>query len=351
VIAADEDMIRHAVTQHFHNPGERHVVDYLDKLIQLPVRVPRAGVQEVRAYLFMLLASPSIDADRREKLRLYLIDKLQQSWKDDNDFKIDEVLSLVGRLEDIELRRALTMADRMSPMLAYSARVQGNPRIVKRLLNVVRMRTAIARKRKMPLDEAVIAKLALFERCTETAAVEFLHDQINAAPTGKPDLLARLEAAEMPDELGELIPVPWQKYTDVVKDWIRLEPKLTGIDLRSAVYLARETVPLRLTAAALPAKVRIAVETLLQTATVSSRGAADAIGTLDGGERVLAMEQMIREMQKDPAWERARSDFRGAVLLARSSPEAAKQLRRFVEALTERPAWLNAQVRNEAWMA
>ena len=62
-------------------------------------------------------------------------------------------------------------------------------------------------------------------------------------------------------------------------------------------------------------------------------------------------EQIIREMQKDPAWERVRSDFRGAVLLARSSPEAAKQLRRFVEALTERPAWLNAQVRNEAWMA
>lgn len=351
VIAADEDMIRHAVTQHFHNPGERHVVDYLDKLIQLPVRVPRAGVQEVRAYLFMLLSSPSIDAGSREKLRLYLIDKLQQSWKDDNDFKIDEVLSLIGKSEDIELRRALTMADRMSPMLAYSARVQGNPRIVKRLLNVVRMRTAIARKRKMPLDEAVIAKLALFERCTETAAVEFLHDQISAAPNGRPDLLVRLEEAETPTELGELIPEPWRKYADVVKDWIGLEPKLAGIDLRSAVYLARETVPLRLTAAALPAKVRTAVETLLQTATVSSRGAADAIGTLDGGERVLAMEQIIREMQKDPAWERARSDFRGAVLLARSSPEAAKQLRRFVEALTERPAWLNAQVRNEAWMA
>lgn len=351
VIAADEDMIRHAVTQHFNNPGERHVVDYLDKLIQMPVRVPRAGVQEVRAYLFMLLASPSIDVEHREKLRLYLIDKLQQSWKDDSDFKIDEVLSLVGKSEDVELRRALTMADRMSPMLAYSGRVQGNPRIVKRLLNVVRMRAAIARKRKMPLDEAVIAKLALFERCTETAATEFLHEQISAAPRGKPDLLAKLEAAVTEIEIGELIPEPWQKHAVVVKEWIRLEPKLAGMDLRPAVYLARETVPLRLSATALPAKVRIAVETLLQTATVSSRGAAEAIGTLDGGDRVLAMEQIIREMQKDPAWEKARSDFRGAVLLARSSPDAARQLRRFVDTLPERPPWLNAQVRNEPWMA
>jgi predicted KAP-like P-loop ATPase len=50
VIAADEDMIRHAVAYHFKNPGERHVTDYLDKLIQIPVRVPRLGVQEIRAY-------------------------------------------------------------------------------------------------------------------------------------------------------------------------------------------------------------------------------------------------------------------------------------------------------------
>jgi predicted KAP-like P-loop ATPase len=350
VIAADEDMIRHAVTQYFKNPGERHVIDYLDKLIQMPVRVPRAGVQEVRSYLFMLLASPTVGASEREKLRVYLIDKLQQSWKDDSDFKIDEVLAVVGKSEDGQLRRALTMADRMSPMLAYSGRVQGNPRIVKRLLNVVRMRATIARKRNMPLDEAVIAKLALFERCTETAATEFLHDQVSAAPAGKPDLLAKLEGATTESEISDLIPEPWQKHAAVVKEWIRLEPKLAGIDLRPAVYLARETVPLRLSAAALPPKVHAAVETLLQTATVSSRGAAEAIGTLDGGERMLAMEQIIREMQKDTAWEKARSDFRGAVLLARSSPEAAKQLRRFVEALPERPPWLNAQIRNETWM-
>jgi predicted KAP-like P-loop ATPase len=349
VIAADEDMIRHAVTRHFNNPSERHVVDYLDKLIQMPVRVPRAGVQEVRAYLFMLLASRGISPDRREKLRLYLIDKLQQSWKDDSDFEIDEVLAVIGMSEDATLRRALAMADRMSPMLAYSGRVQGNPRIVKRLLNVVRMRATIARKRKMPLDEAVIGKLALFERCTDTGATEFLHDQISIARGGKPELLTALEGAE--GDIGQLIPEQWQKHADVVKEWFRLEPKLAGMDLRPAVYLARETVPLRLSAAALPPKVRDAVETLLQTATVSSRGAAEAIGTLDGGERVLAMDQIVREMHKDQNWDKARPDVRGAVLLARSSPEAAKQLRRFIEGLPERPPWLNALIRNEPWMA
>jgi predicted KAP-like P-loop ATPase len=350
VIAADEDMIRHAVAQHFHNPGERHVVDYLDKLIQMPVRVPRAGVHDVRAYLFLLLTSAGTTAEQRERLRLYLIDRLQQSWKDDSGFTIDDVLVLIDKKDDAELRRGLEMADRMSPMLAYSGRVQGNPRIVKRLLNVVRMRTTIARKRKMPLDEAVIAKLAFFERCTETAATEFLHNQISSAPKGKPELLAKLEDADTEADVIELIPEAWKKHAEVVKEWIRLDPKLAGIDLRPAVYLARETVPLRLSAAALPPKVQVAIESLLQTATLSSRGAVEAIGTLDGAERALAMEQIVREMQKDPAWEKSRSDFRGAILLARSAPEAAKLLRRFVDGLPNRPPWLNAQIRNEPWM-
>lgn len=49
VVAADEDMVRHAVSSYFKNPSDRLVQDYLDKLIQVPVRVPRLGVQEVRA--------------------------------------------------------------------------------------------------------------------------------------------------------------------------------------------------------------------------------------------------------------------------------------------------------------
>lgn len=351
VIAADEDMIRHAVAQHFHNPGERHVIDYLDKLIQMPVRVPRAGVQEVRAYLFLLLASAALpEASQREKLRSHLIERLQLSWKDDEGFTVESVLGLVSKKEDDALRRSLEMADRMAPMLAYSGRVQGNPRIVKRLFNVVRMRATIARKRKMPLDEAIIAKMALFERCTETSATEFLHDLISAGPGGKPELLAHLEAANTLEALTKLIPEPWQKHADVVKEWVMLEPKLAGVDLRPAVYLARETVPLRVSTAALSPKVRTAVETLLETATISSRAAAEAIGTLDGAERLSAMEQIIREIQKDPAWDRTRPDFRGAVLLARGSPDAAKALVRFIKALPKRPPWMTAMVRDEAWM-
>lgn len=55
VIAADEDMVRHAVRKHYEGPMERHVKDYLDKLIQVPIRVPLPGVLEVQAYITQLL--------------------------------------------------------------------------------------------------------------------------------------------------------------------------------------------------------------------------------------------------------------------------------------------------------
>lgn len=71
VVAADEEMIRLAVSKHFSNPGDRHVTDYLDKLIQIPIRVPKLGLQEVRAYLVMLVVTKEADrgAGRRPCVR------------------------------------------------------------------------------------------------------------------------------------------------------------------------------------------------------------------------------------------------------------------------------------------
>ena len=78
VVAADEDMIRFAVTEHYGRLGERHVKDYLDKFIQVPVRVPRLGVAEVKAYLMLLFVSLAVGEDLHEKIR----DKLQEALRE-----------------------------------------------------------------------------------------------------------------------------------------------------------------------------------------------------------------------------------------------------------------------------
>ncbi len=57
IIAADESMIRGAVRAHFKGVDieDGLVTSYFDKLIQIPLRVPRLGVNEVKVYLALLL--------------------------------------------------------------------------------------------------------------------------------------------------------------------------------------------------------------------------------------------------------------------------------------------------------
>ncbi|HDK9885828.1 TPA: KAP family P-loop domain protein, partial [Klebsiella pneumoniae] len=70
IIAADEDMIRSSVADYFKGASQRHQIDYLDKLIQVPIRVPKAGVREIRSYLFMLYAiEHGLKGEKLTKLR------------------------------------------------------------------------------------------------------------------------------------------------------------------------------------------------------------------------------------------------------------------------------------------
>jgi predicted KAP-like P-loop ATPase len=65
VIAADDAMIKLAVKRHFQGVDDELATNYFDKLIQVPIRVPQLGVQEVRAYMMMLFLEDSYLAPER----------------------------------------------------------------------------------------------------------------------------------------------------------------------------------------------------------------------------------------------------------------------------------------------
>ena len=56
-------MIKHAVRKHFDGVDETLVTNYFDKLIQVPIRVPPLGTQEVRAYMMLLFVENSTLAE------------------------------------------------------------------------------------------------------------------------------------------------------------------------------------------------------------------------------------------------------------------------------------------------
>ena len=62
IIGADEELVRYAVRRRFPElPGDRREVgrDYLEKLIQFPIRIPALGRAEVESYMGLLFAAAS----------------------------------------------------------------------------------------------------------------------------------------------------------------------------------------------------------------------------------------------------------------------------------------------------
>jgi predicted KAP-like P-loop ATPase len=348
IVAADEEMIRLAVSKHFSNPGERHIADYLDKLIQVPIRVPKLGLQEVRAYLAMLAIASTKDMESKkvEAVRVSLIGKLRKSWSEESPFEIKDIVSTLGISEKSDLAVSLESMDRLASLLAHSMRVNGNPRIVKRLLNVIRMRSKTAKRRGMPLSESFIAKLALFERIVGEEAIQEFGMLVSGAPDGKPTIFAKLETSA--DKItADDLPESWEKHTSFVADWLKLDPMLAGVDLRPAVYLARETLPLRVEAPRLSPVAKRSLETLLKTASNSSPASREAIAAIPAQETGDVMEEMISVMGRNLDWSKGRQDFRGASLLAKADAVAHGKLVRFVQTLENAPRWMKAMMKDE----
>jgi predicted KAP-like P-loop ATPase len=193
VIAADNDMIKHAVRRHFEGvEDDLLVTNYFDKLIQVPIRIPPLGTQEVRAYMMLLFVENSTLAeDVQEKIRLGVCAQLRQTWQGK---RVDRafVQSLHADFPDDLIGRFDT-ADRLAPLMTTASGISGNPHLVKRFLNALAIRMTISKAQGVGVDEAVLAKLLLFERLGNPKAYAELIAAVSANDSGKPTFLADWE--------------------------------------------------------------------------------------------------------------------------------------------------------------
>ena len=352
IIAADEEMIREAVAVYFKGTSDRHQIDYIDKLIQIPIRVPRTGVREIRSYLFMLFASAyNIQKDILEKLRSELERSLQKSWQE-APIEKETALALIEKSEDATFIKMFELADRIAPILATSPFIQGNPRIVKRLLNVVKMRKKVADRRKISLDESIITKLVIFERCAGTDATADLYRLIDDAKLGKPKIFDLIESNSSNTLSDDDLPESWTKNkttAEFIKKWSQLKPSLKNIDLRAAVYLSRETMPIGAYIVGLSLQGKEALTALVSVSNLSSAAAQKALKQLPLEEQVLVMEGIINHLRQVSDWATQPKGFAGAVLLARHSDVASKILKRFINQLPSQYPWMVTMIKDENW--
>lgn len=350
VIAADEDMIRTSVSEYFKGTSARHHIDYLDKLIQVPIRVPRTGLLEIRSYLFMLHAvNAGIRSDLIEKLRIALEKSLQESWHED-PMKKEDAIKILESENNLELARAYDQVDRLAPIFATSPIIHGNPRIVKRLLNIVKMRSNIAKRRKISLDENVITKLVIFERCAGEDAANALYSLIDSNKDYK-KIFSEIESKKL-KELPESVPDAWKKddaTSEFILKWFELDPKLSDKDLRASIYLSRETMPAGHYVIGISPKARDALSVLISTTRKSSQAAVKAIRDVSKDEFIPVMEGLIEHLRTITEWSKQPAGFAGAVLVADNHIEAAKILKRFISGISDQPHWMNALIKDKNW--
>ena len=241
VVAADNEFIRGAVRVHFEGTGISGEVatNYFDKLIQVPLHVPRLGINEAKAYLALLLMERAhADGDFEkvgfEAAREAIPQRLQTSWK--GDAVTSEFLqSLVG-LRNTRMIELMQLAEGLAPLLTQSSAVNANPRLMKRFLNTVYLRSALAAPQGIDLDIPSLAKWHLVERCDETLA-NALAARVTSDADGRVPVLREAEAAAAS---GAALPEPF-KDAPFSREWLQLKPPLGEVDLRPLLHLSRDT--------------------------------------------------------------------------------------------------------------
>ena len=201
VIAADEGMIEYAVRKHFPGLPETtgpvsYARNYLEKLIQIPFRIPALGESETRLYVTLLLTGAELGDDDATFIKLIAKarDLLKRPWQGAS-LDAATMKSVLGDASFAKAQNALTLSDQIGPILASGTK--GNPRQIKRFLNTLMLRKLTAEARGFGEDVhlPVLAKLMLAERFLPR-----VFDQIATAaaksPQGKCAELALLEAGE-----------------------------------------------------------------------------------------------------------------------------------------------------------
>ncbi|ABF09043.1 KAP family P-loop NTPase fold protein [Cupriavidus metallidurans] len=305
VVAADDVFIRGAVRVHFTGTGlaDDVVTNYFDKLIQVPLRVPRLGPNETKAYAALLFLErahreKSIDDTHFELAKKRVEERLRETWKGK---RVDlSFLESLAPQADAELQSLMGLAERLSPLLLNARAVQSNPRLVKRFLNTVFLRQAMAKPQGIEVDLPVLAKWHLLERCEEGLA-NALAELVSADSDGKVAAIRQGEEAAkdadraLPEVFGE---------KPFAREWLHLQPSLADIDLRPVLHLSRDGTVRDFGHDALTSEGKVLQEALVATRT-KSKQLADDIRAAGETQAILAMTRAWEARRASRDWSKS----------------------------------------------
>lgn len=285
IIGADERLVSYAVkTKYMDIPG--HDIDiskeYLEKLVQYPVKIPQLNEKEVKQYITCLLLQNEIKEFKAvaESVSMLGINE---------EFTVDTVKAAIGGEPTEGMKEAFDLSNQIYS--ALSTLMKGNPRHCKRFFNTLMMRVAMAERRGISLQKKILAKLMLAEYY-KPGFIDVL------IQTGSREELKQLEE----DQYDAAFKVLKDWCNDEwVKNWAKGNPLLSKVEnLNDYFYFSRESRKLYSSnAEVLSNEAKRLLQDLLGSSESVREKAVGASKQLAPAEQVLLVNAMMDEMVKE----------------------------------------------------
>ncbi|ELX4139777.1 KAP P-loop [Vibrio vulnificus] len=366
IVAADETMIEYSVRRHFPNLSEEvggmaYTRNYLEKLIQIPFRIPALNENETSIYLALLIAESicSQNSDEFNSVLDHARSILKEPWAK-GSITIEQFESLTGKSLLAEEKELFFMASQIAPALNLGTK--GNPRQIKRFLNAFMTRLLVAESAgyKEAIKENVLIKLMLLERFNPNAYEVLRFDSLSN-PEGKPHSLKALEEPdlfEVQEDSNKSVQATQKVLFDVEKDdwlgnWVKIEPALSDINLAPYFFLTREKVKF-IGLAQSSELIERALKLLSGDALVVA-GAQSTVEQLSSDDAGKLMDLLITKIQSTSSGPKVPDYYHGAILLCKCFKDLQLKLLKGIAEIPERKigtwvvsGWERAELTEEA---
>ena len=245
VVAADEIMVEYAVKEHFPVYEETRASRnfskrYLEKLIQVPFRIPKLGDLESRNFIMLLLVGSAL---KNESLFNELINDTLEKNKRPWENNLLTYSDIKGKLRESfdQVQEMVQIGQSISLILAEGS--VGNPRQMKRFINTLLLRFEIAKSRGIDsdIDLKILAKLMLAERFFPSVYDEIA---LSLNSDGSSSVFVEQEEPsikeESKDEKTNNLEKDDEKSSREFEKWVSIEPDMKKIDLRPYFFISKE---------------------------------------------------------------------------------------------------------------
>lgn len=233
IVGADERHISYAVKRKFDEIEGQHInigKEYLEKIIQYPIRIPRMSSREMKFYITCLLFEKELEEKEFEDVLALFA---EEKNKDFFGFSITFDLINENNPEIADkVKESILIAEQLSDVLAQG--LNGNPRHCKRFLNSLVMREKMSSYKNIKLDRKVLAKLMMLEYFKPSLFRQLAEYQEN-------DLNIQVSQLEKNELTQDNFLKIWGDDR-WVRNWCEIDPPISDVDLIPYFYFSRDTL-------------------------------------------------------------------------------------------------------------